>query len=64
WIIDPLGMNVEFYRLVGGEYERMPLEDGDIFRSDALPGFWLNVNWLFARPMPSAYATLREILGD
>ncbi|MBI1928520.1 Uma2 family endonuclease, partial [Candidatus Poribacteria bacterium] len=38
WIIDPLGMNVEFYRLVGGEYERMPLEDGDIFRSDALPG--------------------------
>ena len=64
WIIDPLGMNVEFYRLVGGEYERMPLEDGDIFQSDALPGFWLNVHWLFARPMPSAYAKLREILGD
>lgn len=64
WIIDPPGMNVEFYRLVGGEYERMPLEDGEIFRSDALAGFWLDVNWLFARPMPSAYAKLREILDN
>ena len=64
WIIDPLGMNVEFYRLVGGKYERMPLEDGNIFRSDALAGFWLDVNWLFARPMPSAYTMLREILED
>jgi Uma2 family endonuclease len=64
WIIDPLGMNVEFYRLIGGKYEAMPLEDGDIFRSEVLSGFWLNVHWLFARPMPSTYAKLREILGN
>jgi len=64
WIIDPPGVNVEFYRLVGGKYEMAPLEEGDIFQSKVLSGFWLDVNWLFARPMPSAYAKLREILGD
>ena len=64
WIIDPLGVNVEFYRLTDGKYEAMLLEDGDIFRSEVLSGFWLNVHWLFARPMPSAYAKLREILGE
>ena len=64
WIIDPLGMNIEFYHLVAGKYEPMPLEEGNIFRSEVLSGFWLNIHWLFARPMPSAYAKLREILGE
>jgi Uma2 family endonuclease len=63
WIIDPLGMNAEFYRRVDGKFEPMRLEAGDIFKSEILDGFWLNVNWLFANPMPSAYEKLQEILG-
>jgi Uma2 family endonuclease len=64
WIIDPAGMNVEFYRLVGGKYELVPLEEGRIFRSQVLEGFWLDVEWLFALPMPGAYAKLQEILSS
>ena len=62
WIIDLQGMNVEFYRLVSEKYEPIPLEEGDIFRSTVLEGFWLNANWLFVSPMPNAYETLQKIL--
>jgi len=64
WIIDPGGMNVEVYRLVGRKYELVPLEEGRIFRSQVLEGFWLDVEWLFALPLPGAYAKLQEILAS
>ena len=64
WIIDPQGMNVEFYRLIGGTYQLVPLEEGRIFRSQMLEGFWLDVEWLFALPLPGAYAKLQEILAS
>ena len=62
WILDPLKQRVQFFRLRHGRYELVPLEDGPIFRSEVLPGFWLDVNWLFAEPLPDGYACLQAIL--
>jgi Uma2 family endonuclease len=62
WIIDPLQNKVTFYRLRGGRYRRVPLEGRNIFRSEVLPGFWLDKRWLLQRPAPSEYDCLRQIL--
>jgi hypothetical protein len=41
------------------------LERNRIFRSEALPGFWLDVTWLFAKPLPNDWDCLQQILaGD
>ena len=62
WIVDPLQSRVEFHRLQDKRYELVPLEANHIFRSEVLPGFWLDVNWLLAQPLPNAYACLQELL--
>lgn len=62
WIVDPLQERVEFHRLRGQRYEAAPLQAKHIFRSRVLPGFWLDVNWLLAEPLPSVYACLQQIL--
>jgi Uma2 family endonuclease len=63
WLIDPLQRRVEFYCLHENRYELMPLERNRIFRSTALEGFWLDVEWLFAEPLPKSYEKLQEILN-
>jgi Uma2 family endonuclease len=62
WIIDPIKNQAQFFRLRNGVYELVPLEDGPIFRSQALPGFWLDINWLLADSLPSVCACLQQIL--
>jgi Uma2 family endonuclease len=62
WIIDPLKNQAEFHRLRAGKYELVPLEGGHIFRSEVLPGFWLDVNWLFTQPLPNVYQCLQQLL--
>jgi Uma2 family endonuclease len=48
WLIDPQRLVAEFYRLgAGGHFQLVDAGDG-IFRSEALPGFWLNVAWLWS----------------
>lgn len=64
WIIDPVQQRVEFLVLTGGRYELAPLEDNRRFRSRALAGFWLDVDWLLAKPLPSATRCLEQILAD
>jgi len=64
WIIDPIQKRVQFLQLVGGQYELAPLEENRIFRSQVIPGFWLDVNWLLARPVPRAYGCLEKILAE
>lgn len=63
WIIDPLQNRVEFHRLTDGVYELVPLEANHIFRSQVLPGFWIDVNWLLAKPLPNSFACLQKIFG-
>lgn len=62
WIIDPLKGGVEFHRLNNGRYELVALEDGHSFRSAVIPGFWLDVHWLLARPLPDEYDCLQQLL--
>lgn len=64
WIIDPLKSRAEFLGLKDGVYERLPLEEKHIFRCGVIPGFWLDVDWLFKKPLPRAYHCLQQLLAD
>lgn len=64
WIIDPLQKRCEFLRLADGSYEVVSLENNTIFRSSVIPGFWLKVDWLLAKPLPTAWSCAHEILGS
>jgi Uma2 family endonuclease len=65
WIVDPLRQRAEYHRLEGDRYVQVPLARDRIFRSEALAGFWLDVDWLFLRPLPNKFRCLGEILaGD
>ncbi|MBY0524308.1 MAG: Uma2 family endonuclease [Gemmataceae bacterium] len=63
WIIDPLKQRAEFHRLHKGEYQLVTLDDGHIFQSAVLPGFWMDVNWLLAAELPNSYDCLQQILN-
>jgi Uma2 family endonuclease len=62
WIVDPLQRRVEFLRLENGKYDLVPLESNRFFHSQVVPGLWLNVDWLLAKPVPRAFTCLEEIL--
>lgn len=50
WLVDPGRGVAEFYRLDGsGRYFTPEVVDG-VFRSAAVGGFWLKVEWLWQRP--------------
>ena len=63
WIIDPIQKRVEFLLLEEGRYQLAPLEENRLFRSRALPGFWIDVDWLLADPLPPATRCLKDVLG-
>jgi Uma2 family endonuclease len=63
WIIDPLQHRAEFHRLEEAAFRLAALEENSIFRSQALEGFWIDVEWLFAEELPSAFESLRKILS-
>lgn len=64
WIIDPIQNRVEFHVLRSGRYELARLEANRIHRSLVIPGFWIDVNWLLAEPLPNDYRCLQEILAS
>ncbi len=64
WIIDPIQNRVEFLVLEEGRYRLVPLEQNRLFRSRALSGFWIDVDWLLADPLPPATRCLQAILGE
>jgi len=64
WIIDPIQKRVEFLVLEEGRHRLAPLEENRLFRSRALPGFWIDVDWLLADPLPPATRCLQAILGE
>ena len=66
WIIDPRPRRrrADFYILgTDGKYQPVPLDAEGVYRSKVLPGFWLNINWLWAEPLPKLMPTLKEIAG-
>jgi Uma2 family endonuclease len=60
WIIDPLSQSTEFYELRDGKYVAIPEENG-ILRSKVFTGFWLQVEWLWKRPLPDPLETARTL---
>jgi Uma2 family endonuclease len=63
WLIDPQEQWAEFYQLQEGHY--VPVLSGNTgkYHSSVLPGFWLQVEWLWQEPLPSPIRALAEIVG-
>ena len=62
WLVDPIRVEAAFYRLgADGAYRAVPLVDG-VFESEALPGFRLDPQIVFADPLPAVLPLLREML--
>lgn len=62
WLLDRIACRAEFYELMNGRYEMVPLESNRLFRSRVLAGFWLDVDWLFGSKLPNAWTCLQQIL--
>ena len=61
WLLDPDRRSAEFYELgASGLYHLTPIIDG-VYRSQVISGFWLRVEWLWARPLPATLDLLREL---
>ncbi len=62
WLIDPGREAAEFYRL-GRDKKYMLIEPGadGVFHSAILKGFWLNVEWLWRRPLPRVKDVLKQL---
>jgi len=65
WLIDPRPrqQQVDFYGLdASGVYQPLPIAENGRFHSPTLPGFWLNVDWLWQDPLPNTQTTFAEIV--
>jgi Uma2 family endonuclease len=60
WLVDPRTELAEFFELRGGEYQAIPLGDGERFESSVLPGLWLRVSWLWPGQQPPLLEILRR----
>jgi Uma2 family endonuclease len=61
WVIDPYSQTMAMYRLgEKGRYRRVELKEG-LYRSEAIPGFWLRPEWLWREPLPNVLETAREL---
>ena len=60
WLIDPIREQAEFYqRGENGIYRLVPLDIQGKYHSAALPGLWLQVDWLWETPLPSLLSVLK-----
>lgn len=65
WLIDPGREQAEFYRLnARGRYDRAAIGPDDVYRSQAVPGFWLRVDWLWEQPLPDPVQVLLAVDRD
>ena len=61
WVIDPQTRRMDTYRLTDeGRYTMVPFEEG-VYRSQAIPGFWLRPDWLWQDPLPNVLDIAREL---
>jgi len=62
WLIDPQRRRAEFYRLgEEGWYQLIPVDEGGVYRSEVVSGFWLRPSWLWEEPLPRVLDVLREL---
>ncbi|WP_376790768.1 Uma2 family endonuclease [Thermoflexus sp.] len=62
WVVDHERREVVVHRIAGAEREVVRMREGTLI-GQAVPGFWLEVEWLFQEPLPPAEACLRRILA-
>jgi len=60
WLIDPERQSAAFYLPEKNRFEEVPTQQG-IYRSQAVPGFWLKVGWLWQEPLPPILEVLKEL---
>jgi Uma2 family endonuclease len=61
WQINPMRQSARFFRLgADGRYTEVVPEAG-VVRSEAVPGFWLRVDWLWQDPPPKTLDVLHEL---
>ena len=61
WLIDPLRKKAEFYRLdPEGYYRPMEVHPDGRFQSVVLSGFWIKVDWIWQRPLPTLAHVVKE----
>jgi Uma2 family endonuclease len=62
WIVDPLRREVLADRTAGGRRESEVMRSGRL-ASNVVPGFWIDVRWLWKRRLPPPHTCLKKILG-
>lgn len=63
WLVSPQTTSVRIDRLdAGGQYVTERSSQG-LVTSTVLPGFWIEVAWLWQDPLPSTFRCLGEILA-
>ncbi|MDW8065650.1 MAG: Uma2 family endonuclease, partial [Anaerolineae bacterium] len=65
WLIDPHRQWAEFYQLDDqGRFQYAPPDTEGIYRSKAIPGFWIQVNWLWQDPHPPVDHVMLAVGGE
>jgi Uma2 family endonuclease len=60
WLIDPYNKVANFYLLKENKYQKIEPKQ-NIYHSEVIKNFWLNINWLFEDPLPKVIDVLREL---
>lgn len=61
WAVDPEAKEITVHELKRGSYKVERISSGRV-ESRSVPGFWLEVDWLFQEPLPLAGGCLQQIL--
>ena len=62
WLVDLQRKQVRVLKKGKEGYEEKVMRKG-VLRSEVVEGFWINVEWLFKRPLPNVIDALQKILG-
>ncbi|MCP3957434.1 MAG: Uma2 family endonuclease [bacterium] len=62
WLLDPFEQRLRTYEHSPSGYESREAATGRVV-SSVLPGFWIDVAWLWRPKLPSTLSCLRRILG-
>ena len=60
WLIDPMRKQAEFFTLKDHRFQQISIDENHIFQSLVLTGLWLNVEWLWKKPLPALLTVLKE----
>lgn len=62
WLIDPFARVIRVEARTQEGYQSRIVSTGRV-SSVVVPGFWIDADWLWQDPLPSAFSCLRQILG-